>query len=57
MGYYYRKRFYANSYKNDDGEWSFGIGICHLEDETYLYISFYKWVITIGYVYECEVRR
>jgi hypothetical protein len=31
--------------------WSFGISLSHWEDETYLYISFFKWIILIGKFY------
>ena len=40
--------------KRYDGEWSFGIALSHLFKETYVYINFYKWQITIGYLYEYE---
>lgn len=57
MGYYYKRKLYAGVDKSEDGMWTFGIGLYHLEDETGLYVQFYKWCITIGCVYVCEVRR
>ena len=31
--------------------WSFGISLSHWEDETYIYLSFFRWVILIGKFY------
>lgn len=31
--------------------WSFGISLSHWEDETYVYISFFKRIILIGKFY------
>lgn len=28
--------------------WSFGICLSHWEEETYLYINFFRWSISIG---------
>lgn len=39
-----------------DGDWSFGICFNHRYwGETYLYINFFKWSISIGYMEE-EMR-
>lgn len=41
----------VDSYKNWDGMWNFGIGISHtFLGELYLYITFYKWSISIGWI-------
>jgi hypothetical protein len=34
-----------------EGIWSFGICLSHWEPETYLYINFFKWTISIGKFY------
>ena len=31
--------------------WAFGISLSHWVEETYIYISFFKWVISIGKFY------
>lgn len=31
-----------------DDQWSFGVCFSHLWDETYLFINFFKWTISIG---------
>lgn len=28
--------------------WSFGFGLSHMGKETYIYINFYHWMISIG---------
>ena len=41
----------VDSYKNWDGMWSFGSCISHtFLGELYLYINFYKWSISIGWI-------
>ena len=40
--------------KHCDGMWSFGIAFAHFFEETYLHINFYKWCISIGYLYDYE---
>ena len=57
MGYYYKNNIYAGVDKFTDGMWSFGIGLNHSREETYIHISFYIWHIYIGVYYELEVRR
>lgn len=31
-----------------DGQWSFGVCFSHFMDETYIFINFFKWSISIG---------
>ena len=31
--------------------WSIGLCLSHWYDETYLYINFFKWSISIGFLY------
>jgi hypothetical protein len=50
----YEPRFQIRVDKRYDGEWSFGIALSHFFKETYLYITFYKWCISIGYLYDYE---
>lgn len=45
-------RFRIKMDKNQSNMWSFGIGISHFVDETYLYVNFFRWFISIGYLYE-----
>ena len=47
-------RFRIDTHKNsnDYDMWSFCIGLSHFVDETYLYINFFKWTISIGFLYE-----
>lgn len=33
-----------------DGQWSLGACFSHWMDETYLFINFFKWTISIGKV-------
>ena len=35
-----------------NSRWSIGICISHWADETYLYINFIKWSISIGFLYD-----
>ena len=49
-----KPKFQIRLDKRYDGEWSFGIALSHIFKETYLHISFYKWQISIGYLYEYE---
>ena len=48
-------RFRIKTDKHPNGMWSFCIALTHLVDETYLYISLFKWFISIGYLYEDRV--
>ena len=57
MGYYYKRKFCIKVDNHEDDMWSFGIGLSHFVEETYLYINFYRWFISIGYLYEYEIRR
>lgn len=45
-------RFRIRTDKYSGDMWSFCIGLSHFVDATYLYINFFKWVISIGYLYE-----
>jgi len=44
--------------KHFEGMWSFGSGISHFCGETYLFINFAKWSISIGWLMKCsEVKN
>ena len=45
-----RFRIKTDKYSNE--MWRFGIGVSHLVDETYFYINFIRWSISVGYLYE-----
>ena len=32
--------------------WSFGIGLSHEFEETYLFVNFFKWSISIGFFHK-----
>ena len=34
--------------KHYDGAWSFGICLSHWAEETYIFINFWKWSVSIG---------
>jgi hypothetical protein len=36
--------------KMHTGQWSVGICVSHLDTETYLFINFFKWTISIGWL-------
>ena len=38
--------------KQFQGAWSFGSCISHSFGETYLFINFFKWTISIGYLFK-----
>ena len=38
--------------RHPNGWWSLGVSIHHMEDETYLHLSLFKWCISIGFLYE-----
>lgn len=40
------KWFDINKHYSDS--WSFGVNLSHQDVETYIYISFFKWSISIG---------
>lgn len=52
MGEHNRVRFRVKTDKCINDMWSFCIGLSHFVDETYLYISFFRWSVCIGYLYE-----
>lgn len=37
-----------NKYEKDEQMWSFGVCLSHWLDETYIYINFYRYSISIG---------
>ena len=43
-------------FKLHEAFWTFGVGLSHMFDETYIYINFFKWSITIGRIYK-EVKN
>ena len=45
-------KFSIKTNKQPDGWWSFGACISHMEEETYLFINFFKWSVAIGFLYE-----
>lgn len=45
-------KFSIRTNKHFKGMWSFGIGLSHFGKETYLYINFFRWCISIGFLYE-----
>lgn len=45
-------RFRIKVDKHFPGLWGFGLCISHMTDETYLYISLFKWSISVGFLYE-----
>lgn len=52
MGEYNGLRFRIKIGKYSNNMWSFCIGLSHFVNEIYLYINFFKWSISIGYLYE-----
>ena len=52
MGEHNGVRFRIKTDKHPNGMWSFGICLSHFDDETYLYVNFFKWCVSIGYLYE-----
>ena len=52
MGKHNGLRFKIKTDKHPKDMWSFCIGLSHFVDETYLYINFFRWSISIGYLYE-----
>lgn len=36
----------------EDRMWSFGMCLSHWAEETYLYINFFRWSISIGKLYD-----
>lgn len=45
-------KFRIKTYKNPSNTWSFCIGLSHFVGETYLYINFFRWSISIGFLYD-----
>ena len=46
-----KAKFKVDIFKNCKGMWSFGIGLSHHFGETYVYINFFRWSISIGKLY------
>lgn len=44
-------KFQTKIDKNPSGWWSFGLCLSHQNEETYVYINFFKWSISIGFMY------
>ena len=51
-GYENIVRFKTKVDKNPTGWWSFGVCLSHQDKETYVYINFFKWSISIGFMYD-----
>lgn len=34
------------------GFWSFGMGLSHMSEETYVYVNFFKWNVVVGFLYD-----
>lgn len=55
-----KSKFDIKINEHPNGWWSFGICLSHeeysphQENETYLYINFFKWSISIGFMHEEE---
>lgn len=47
-----KTKFGISVIKLRHGCWSLGINISHDELETYVYISLFKWTITIGKIFK-----
>ena len=47
-------KFGIRTDKHFKGMWSFCIGLSHFGKETYLYINFFRWSVSIGLLYEEE---
>lgn len=45
-------KFRIKTEKHPSNMWSFCVGLSHFADETYLYINFFRWSVSIGYLYE-----
>lgn len=46
-----KTKFKVDIFKNCKGMWSFGICLTHHFEETYVYINFFRWNISIGKLY------
>ena len=49
-----KTKFRVDTYKLDDGLWNLGFGIhlCSMDAEKYLYVNLFKWHISIGFLYD-----
>lgn len=52
MGEYKTKFGIAKEAKYPKGIWSFGICLSHYREETYIFINFFRWSISIGKLYD-----
>lgn len=52
----YKAKFGVKIDKTPRGYWSFGVCLSHADDETYLFINFFKWSISIGYMYDNAIE-
>ena len=46
-----KTKFKVDIFKNCKGMWSFGMCLSHHFEETYVYINFFRWSISIGKLY------
>lgn len=46
-----RIKFKVDVFKNCESMWNFGICLSHHFEETYIYINFFRWSISIGKLY------
>lgn len=46
-----KNKFGIHVQRQEQNFWSFGISLCHMFDETYIYIGLFKLDITIGKFY------
>lgn len=49
-----KTKFRVDAYKLDNGLWNLGFGIhlCSMDAEKYLYVNLFKWHISIGFLYD-----
>ena len=52
MGEYKTKFGIVKDAKYPKGMWSFGICLSHYKEETYIFINFFRWSISIGKLYD-----
>lgn len=43
-------KFGIKAYRHFEGAWSFGVCFSHAFGETYLFINFAKWTVSIGWL-------
>ena len=47
-----KARFGIDFVKHSSGMWSFGICFSHFDEETYIYVNFYRYSVSIGKIYK-----